>query len=264
MKDVSNPMTLFALTSVGILGLTAVGLTGCDALKNIVGEIAPPGAEFMGVDLVAHPSAREMARWGCFEYFTKTACDFAGLNNVKDSDMLFSFDIAFDLSNNNEKIPIPLVEILLATSVYDGDDLGAVCISFCNPDNEDCEPTSNAEDACDAEGAEDVNSAADIVPTLDELQDIAKSVASGDFDNGEFRTIPAQDNVEAHIQFDFNIDTMLELSENVLTDLGLDILNGRSLSVSIPYEMDGSLFFNIPEMGRHAIGFGPIDGKWKF
>ena len=54
------------------------------------------------------------------------------------------------------------------------------------------------------------------------------------------------------------------LSGNVLEDLGEDIFAGRSLSVSIPYTMDGSLFFNVPEMGRHAAGFGPIEDKWKF
>jgi len=266
MKTYSASTATWTLTAVGLTGATLLGLAGCDALGDLVGEILPPGAEFMSVDLVEHPSAREMARWGCFEFLGDTVCgDFGlGLNNVSDAKMLFSFDIAFDLSNNNEKIPIPLVEILLATSVYDGENLGAICISFCDPEDTECEPQSNAEDACDASSAEEVNSASDIIPTVDELQGLAESVASGDFGNGEFRTIPAQSNIEAHIQFDFGLDTMLSLSGNVLEDLGEDIFAGRSLSVSIPYTMDGSLFFNVPEMGRHAAGFGPIEDKWKF
>jgi len=266
MKTLSaSTVGLFAATA-GVAGLAGIGLVGCDALKNAVGEIAPPGAEFVGIDLIDRPSARELARYGCYEYVPAgdNLCSFAGLNRVNKKNLLFSFDIVFDLSNNNEKIPIPLVEILLATTVFDGENLGAVCISFCDPESEECESETNAEGACDAEGAEEIKSAADIVPTVDELQELAKDVATGEFDNSEFRTIPAQGEVEAHIQFDFNIDTMIGLMEHIFLDLGEDILDGRNLSVTIPYSMDGTLFFNIPSMGRHAIGFGPVEDKWKF
>jgi len=260
MKTLSASTVGLVAATAGIAGLAGIGLVGCEA----IGKIAPPGAEFVGIDLVERPSARELARWGCFEYLGKTACKLANLNNVADKDLLFSFDIVFDLSNNNEKIPIPLVEILLATTVFEDENLGAVCISFCDPESEECKSETNAEGACDAEGAEEIKSAADIVPTVDELQELASDVASGDFDNSEFRTIPAKGNIEAHIQFDFNIDTMLGLMEHILLDLGEDIISGRSLGVTIPYSMDGTLFFNIPSMGRHAIGFGPVEDKWKF
>ena len=264
MKTLSAAKIGVLSTTIGLAAIAGIGLAGCDALEELVGEIAPPGAEFAGVDLVSRPNARELARWGCFEYVGDTVCDLAGLNKVRKSDLLFSFDIVFDLSNNNEKIPIPLVEILLATTVFEDDQLGAVCISFCDPEAETCESTSNAEDACNADDAQEVKSASDIVPTVDELQELASDVASGDFDNSEFRTIPAQGEIEAHIQFDFNINTMLGLMERILLDLGEDLLAGRNLSVTIPYSMDGTLFFDIPSMGRHAIGFGPVEDNWKF
>ena len=266
MKTLSAAKVGVLSTTIGLAAIAGIGLAGCDALEKIVGEIAPPGAEFAGVDLVSRPNARELARWGCFEYVPRgdTLCSLAGLNKVRKSDLLFSFDIVFDLSNNNEKIPIPLVEILLATTVFEDNQLGAVCVSFCDPEAESCESTSNAEDACDADGAEEVKSASDIVPTVAELQELASDVASGDFDNSEFRTIPAQGEIEAHIQFDFNINTMLGLMERILLDLGQDLLEGRNLSVTIPYSMDGTLFFDIPSMGRHAIGFGPVEDNWKF
>jgi len=268
MKTRSTAATGIALATGGIAILSAVGLAGCDAIKDlageVVGEIAPPGAEYVGVDLVNRPSAREIARYGCFEYLGDTACDFAGLNPINKNKLLFSFDIVFDMSNNNEKIPIPLVEILLGTTVFEDENLGAVCISFCDPEAEECESETNAEGACDAEGAEEIKSAADIIPTVDELQNLAQEVASGEFDNSEFRTIPAQGEIEAHIQFDFNIDTMLSLMGTVLEDLAEDVVAGRDLSVTIPFTMDGTLFFDIPSMGRHAIGFGPIEDRWKF
>ena len=268
MKTLSASVTGIALATGGLAALSAVGLVGCDAVKDLVGDIAgdiaPPGADYVGVDLVDRPSAKEIARYGCFEYLGDTVCDFAGLNPVNKNKMLFSFDIVFDMSNNNEKIPIPLVEILLGTTVFDDENLGAVCISFCDPEAESCESETNAEGACDAEGAEEVKSAADIIPTVDELQNLAQDVASGEFNNNEFRTIPAQSEIEAHIQFDFNIDTMLGLMGKIMEDLAEDVIAGRDLGVTIPYTMDGTLFFDIPSMGRHAIGFGPIDDKWTF
>ena len=154
------------------------------------------------------------------------------------------------------------MEILLATTVYEEANLGSVCVSFCDPDSEDCTPDANAEGACDADNAEDVTTPGDIVPTVDELASIASDVASGDFDNGTFRVIPANESIESHIVFEFNIDTMLSLSEHIVLDLAEDLIAGDALSVDIPYSMDGTLFFDVPELGRHAIGFGPVDDTW--
>ena len=261
MKTLSASSMVMMAATAGVVGITGLGLVGC---AELVGKVAPPGAEFVGIDLVDHPSAKQVARWGCFEVLGNTCKAWPlQLSKPYKSSMLFSFDIVFDLSNNNEKIPIPLVEILLSTTVFDDENLGAVCISFCDPEEESCESSTNAEGACDAEGAEEIKTAADIVPTVDELQELATDVATGEFDNSEFRTIPAMGAVEAHIQFDFNIDTMLGLMGHIFEDAGRDIFNGRSISVKVPYSMDGTLFFNIPSMGRHAIGFGPVEDSWK-
>jgi hypothetical protein len=238
------------------------GITGCDYIKDTVGAIVPPGAEFLGVELVEHPSSKELARWGCYEFIGDVACEAADLNPINKNKLGFVFDVGFDLSNNNERVPIPLVEILLATTVYEEANLGSVCVSFCDPDSEDCTPDANAEGACDADNAEDVTTPGDIVPTVDELASIASDVASGDFDNGTFRVIPANESIESHIVFEFNIDTMLSLSEHIVLDLAEDLIAGDALSVDIPYSMDGTLFFDVPELGRHAIGFGPVDDTW--
>jgi len=255
--------TLLPLGTLTLLGLGLAGAAGGDAVKSAAGAIAPPGAEFSGVELIESPSARELARWGCYEILGTTPCEAAGLNPIQKSRLGFTFDVVFDLSNENSKIPIPLVEILLATTVYESENLGAVCISFCDPDAEDCTPEANAEGGCDAENAEEVTTPADLVPTVDELTAIATDVATGDFDNGEFRVIPAGSSIESHIIFDFNIDTMLGLSEHILLDLGEDLLADRPLEADIPYTMDGTLFFTVPEMGRFGIGFGPVESSWQ-
>ena len=138
-----------------------------------------------------------------------------------------------------------------------------MCISFCDPDQEDCTASSDAAGACDESSAKEVDHPKDLVPTIDEMAGLAESVATGEFDNSEFRVIPAKDTIEAHIQFDFHIDTMLELSETVLTEAALDLLNGRSISITIPYQVEGTLFFDVPELGRYAFGFGPLEDDWE-
>jgi len=257
-----DPSTTVFLSGLALSGLAGLSLVGCDAIKESVGRIAPPGAEFIGVDLVDHPSPRELARYGCYSLLSDAVCEAANLNPINKSKLGFSFDVGFDLSNNNDRVPIPLVEILLATSVYEDANLGSVCVSFCDPDAEDCSPTANAEGSCNAENAAEVTTPADIVPTVDELTSIATAVATGDYDNGAFRVIPANESIESHIVFDFNIDTMLSLTEHLLVDLAEDLIAGDAIALQIPYTMDGTLFFDVPEMGRHAIGFGPVSDQW--
>ena len=260
MKPI-RPVSVLA----GATALVACGgltLAGCGAISETVGRIAPPGAELMGVELIEHPSTRELARWGCYELLGDAACSAANLNPINKSRLGFSFDVGFELSNNNERVPIPLVEMLLATQVYDDANLGSVCISFCDPDAEDCSPESNAEGACEADEAEAVTTPGDVVPTVDDLASLAADVATGEYDNGAFRVIPANERIESHIVFAFNVDTMLSLTEHLLVDLAEDLIAGDNLSVDVPYTMDGTLFFDVPQMGRHAIGFGPVSDTW--
>ena len=261
MKTWSARAMTVGMGTLGVSAMAGLGLVGCDA---VLGKIVPPGVSYKEAVLVEHPSAREMARWGCFQTLGDFICEGAGLSNVSKSQLQFSFDVVFDLSNNNEKLPIPLVEILLATTVYGDENLGAVCISFCDPEEESCEAEANAEGACDSESAEDVDSIGDVVPTVKELHDIAAGVLEDGVDNGEFRTIPAQSDIEAHILFDFDINAMLGILDDVVVDLGGDLIDGRTLGVDIPYTMDGSLFFNVPEMGRYSVDFGPVSESWNF
>ena len=247
--------TLFACT------LGGATMLGCDAVETVAGKIIAPGASLNRVELVEHPTARELARYGCHQVLNLG--DLCPVNNINKDKLLFSFDIVFDLENNNEKVPIPLVEILLGTTVYNDQDLGTVCISFCDPENEECEASTNAEDACNIETVEEVDEPSDLVPTFSELTNLAQTAASGELGNNhEFRVIPAQETIEAHVQFDFNIDTMLDLGRTLIEELVTDLRDGRPLRIVVPYSMEGNLFFTVPEMGRFAAGFGPLSAEW--
>jgi hypothetical protein len=249
----------FALAPIALLGGTmatmGLGLSGCDALSKLTGKVRGPGVDLNRVDLVDFPTLSQIKAYACNEWVPG---GFGCNNKPSDSQMLFSFDVVFDVENKNDKLPIPLVEVLLGISVYDGQDLGAVCISFCDPDEEDCTARTNAEDACDADSAEEVDHPSDLVPDGDGIRGIAEDFEDGDFgyDNDEFRVVEAGDTIEAHIQFDLDVDSMLDVAETAM----VRAYDGRGFTV--PYEVEGTLFFDVPEMGRYAFGFGPFPGEW--
>ena len=64
--------------------------------------------------------------------------------------------------------------------------------------------------------------------------------------------------VEAHIGFDFDVDVFLTIIEDLFLDAFDSVISGGSFQFTIPYTMDGTLFFDVPQMGRAVIPFGPF------
>jgi hypothetical protein len=243
--------------------LGGVLLGGCEVLDDIADGVEAPTAALERVDLVHAPEVDELAAWQCYEAFSDVVCQTGGLSSKpKKNQLKYSFDLVFDLGNPNESIPIPLVELLLGMDVYEGNNLGRACVSFCDPDVEDCAPAIDAEGACQADEAEDVDSFEDIIPTVEDLVDIGEAVMGDDLDNGDWRWVNGGESVEAHIQFDLDADVMLDLGDELINDALDDVLAGRNIKLEVPYAADGSVFFDVPELGRKAIGFGPAENTW--
>lgn len=244
-----------------------LGLTGCDQLGvGKIGEVLgveAPEASLNRVELLKSPSTTDLVGYGCVELLGESACALAGLESPPKRDLQFSFDVVFDLTNPNEDLPIPLVETLLGFTAFDTANLGALCVSFCDPDDEACVPGANVAGACDTEGAQDVQGPEDLVPTVDELLGLAEAAASGAFDNGDWRVIAGGETLESHLQFDIGIDPMLQIGDELLAQAVDDALAGRRVELDVPYTVEGTLFFDVPELGRHMIGFGPFDDTWQ-
>ncbi len=246
-----------------LLPLAILPLVGCEqVVGDVLEAISPPEAALNRVDLVTAPTVEELTGYGCGELGFGSACGLAGLEAPPKKDLLFSFDVVFDLTNPNESVPIPLVETLLGFTAFDAANLGAVCITFCDPDDEACAPAANATGACDVGAAQDVKGPEDLVPTVEDLVGIATSAATGGFDNGDWRVLQPDTTVETHLQFDLGIDPMLDVSDELLQQTVNEALAGREPSFVVPFLVEGTLFFDVPEMDRYAFGFGPFDDEW--
>lgn len=68
--------------------------------------------------------------------------------------------------------------------------------------------------------------------------------------------------VESHIRFDLGIDPITSILKQVAEE-SIDALSaGEFPSFDIPYSVEGTLFFDVPVLGRFAIGFGPFASTW--
>lgn len=235
-------------------------LTGCDQLQDVLNIKAPTG-ELARVDLTKSPSVDQIALWGCYEYVGGDLCTLLG-SKPKKNDMQFSFDLVFDLHNPNADLAIPLVDLLLGFTVFDTQNLGSVCLSFCDPNDAACAPTADAEGACHVKKSDNIDQPEDLIPTVDDLLALAEDVQDGAIDNGQWRTIPGGEDVESHVAFDFGIDSFLGLADELLNDAGNDLLSGRQIKVDVPYTAEGSLFFDVPDLGKKGVGFGPFADIW--
>jgi hypothetical protein len=257
--------SLHTLLGGAVLGACFFTTQGCTELAKSLSSVKAPSVAMNRVDLLDAPTARQSAAWACYEWLDNTTCQLAGFDEKPTKNqMRFAFDLVLDLTNENEDIPIPLVELLLALTAVETENLGAVCVSFCDPDEDECVPTRNAEGACEVdEETTEVKSASDLLPTVEELVDLAEEVIDGDFDNGDFRVIQPQETLESHLQFDMNVETVFNIGEALFYEAMEDYISGSAVKINVPYTVEGTAFFDVPEMGRFAAGFGPFEDKFK-
>lgn len=267
-----TPQALVALTMFAAVG------AGCPLLDGSSGStgssVLPllPTAELNSVELSERPSYEQLGAYYCDDFadgnpLLEIGCQgFFGAPPARTS-LKFGFTTNFSLSNDND-FDIPLLEMLLALDVFEGTGqaaLGAVCVSFCeDPESGDCEMP---EEPCRAPDNE-VNGIEDFVPTIDDLIGVAIGAINGEDpldafnDNLGLRFIPAQGFTETAVRFELDIDAMLGLVSELLDQSSSELLQGETPTFDIPFSARGSLFFNLPVLGRNALGYGPLDGSW--
>lgn len=296
-----------------LAAILMVFTSGCELLNSGAATVAgaeppqPPTASLRTVALTERPSYESLGAYFCAD-LVGAACGFVFDRIPVKTDLRFGFETVFDLGNPNG-FPVPLVELLLALDVFEGEAqaaLATVCVTFCDPEAEDCDQRA---DGCLAEG-EEVRDITDFEPTIDDLINIATAAVTGElFDNLSFRYIPARaakacmpggldcetrdgqmccgddcqplgagcvvgsndagdpcqvcpGAIEARVRFELGVDAMLGLVEQLFTDSVDQLARGRSITFDIPYSATGTLFFDVPALGRFGLGYGPLSGAW--
>lgn len=254
--------------------VAATFTTGCPLVQeDDDGPSIPfvPSAELRSVALTEKPSYTRLGAHFCHDFAAGNPLLGAGCTGFFGrapalSSLRFGFTTTFALKNDNS-FAVPLLEMLLALDVFEGTGqqaLGAICVSFCEDPAAGCEQPT---DPCVADNQ--INGVEDFVPDIDDLITIAIGAATGggvdglgELGNLGLRYIPANGETETAVRFDLDIDAMLGLIGELVEQSSDELLTGQEPSFDIPFKAQGSLFFQLPVLGRNALAYGPFDGSW--
>lgn len=247
-----------------LLAVSLVALQGCELLGAAGGGSFPmPTLGMKSATLVQNPTANQLVAYYCPELLGATLCTPVLGGAPAKADLSFYFDMRFDAGNSGD-LPVPLLEMLLGLTVFPGVDeesLGSTCVRFCAADD----PTCNGEPAPNSCKTDD--------QTVDSLEDFGAALAGFVFaaaagapnveDNLKLRVIPPGKDIEVSVVFGLDVDTVLDLLLHLADQAGSSLLNGKAVEFDIPYAARGTLFFDVPIIGRQPLGFGPYSDTWK-
>lgn len=118
-----------------------------------------------------------------------------------------------------------------------------------------CRP---AEDACAEEIAEDGTSQlccdGDCTPVADDCRVTEDEMGQ--------TCVSCPGSLEAHVQFDLGLEAVVGILGTVAEDAIDQLTDGESPDFDIPYSIEGTLFFDVPILGRLSLSFGPFKSVW--
>ena len=178
--------------------------------------------------------------------------------------MAFQFQIDLGVTNPNS-FPLPAVEMLVALSLFPNhyqQTLAAVCLGFCEPDDFTCSPKP-LQGQCSTDEPE-ILSVEDLTAAALELLIlvVASEATGGPPPEIQIKTIPAHGTRTMNITLAISVRTLLELLEAVFADNWIEYLDGQDFGLTIPYRIEGSIWFVVEGFGKVPIRFGPLDGEW--
>jgi len=271
-----NHLNMLRLTARLVLcAVLPLSMVSCELLNQAAQganvSALKPELGLGDVVLVSHPTTTDLAAWYCPEIIPSTGlvsstvlCEAVLGPRPPEHRMQFHFEIKYLLDNPNN-FPVPTTEILAAIEVFRGQsaaELGAVCVTLCNPDDFACNGEPGANDCKD-----DVND----IETIDDLKQsavtalitLAVDAATGNVENRLRREIPAgAKNFEVNVRFSLGVNAMIDIMRHFVEQLVQDFYTGKKLTFEIPISVRGTLWFEIPYLGRVALKYGPIEDTW--
>ncbi|HEY0712473.1 MAG TPA: hypothetical protein VGF45_07355 [Polyangia bacterium] len=259
-----------------VVAFLALGpLQGCAGLEQFLGTgiITPPKVTFLGADLVRAPSQLDLSAYYCPRVVPGSgsalgvAADFVCTRLFGKAppaeQMQVGFDLRFDVANPN-KIPLPLSEILTALTVFPGQsqqNLGAVCLSLCDPNDPSCIGGASNRGCEKAPG--DVKSLADFPQAaLNVLVAQGIGAAGGQPVGFKLPKVVANANLPVTARLALTPQALLPAMEELARRSINALKAGKPAAFEIPYKMEGTIFASGGSLGRVAAGFGPVESTW--
>lgn len=270
MRRLDKPASAFRRARVLLLllplFLSFASLSGCGLINDLLGQEGqtPPTVEASQLQLRRRPTVMQLAAYYCPQVIddaiVRASC-FVILGSPPPSTaLIFEFGVSINIKNPNN-VPVPALDVLLALTLFQGqgaEAVGAVCLSMCGAQD----PTCNGQPkpgACE--------SSQNDIRTLDDFQaripGLISDVISGQaIDELRKSTIPAAGDVRLDLGFQLGIDQALRVFQKTAVVYVQDLLAGRQAALSVPVTATGTVFFNLPVLGRFGVGYGPLTTTW--
>lgn len=219
------------------------------------------------LELTENPSFSELASYYCPQLYdtllVEEACQLALGTAPLLEDLRFRFVLPLDVENPND-FPLPAVELLTILSVFHGEqaeELSAVCVSFCDATDATCNPYQDG--ACESDDP-DILTMDDFAQTaLDFLTlYISQAITGAVPPELKVKTIPARGRGTVFISFEIAPEAVLDVLEQLFLDQIDDVVAGDSFAISIPYRIEGTVWFHVENFGRFGIQYGPVESDW--
>jgi hypothetical protein len=232
--------------------------------------MTPPKVTFVGAKLVRAPSQKALAAYYCPDLVTgpfgsgALLCQQAFGPRPAPAALTVAFDLSFHVDNPN-KIPLPFASALVATTLFpatEGEKLGAVCVSLCPEGAAQC--TGEAPPgACEA-SSRDVRSLNDfannVLPQLLISNGIA--LATGGAPSFTLPPVAASGTADVTVRYAFGPEQLLSVLRQLASQSVDELKAGRAPTFTIPYKLEGTVWFDGGSIGRIAVGWGPTSGTW--
>ena len=266
-----------ALAAAVVLAAAGTG-HGCAAFNNFVaatqkaGGLTPPSVVYQGATLVQAPSQRLLAAYYCpevvpppFGVVQGSALLCQGFFGARPSvaQMEVAFDLAFKVKNPNN-IPLPLGDVLTAVTAFPAaanQRLGAACVHLCASGAVGCNPQPDAT-FCQASSS-DVRSLSDFQAAAVNFI-ITRGIAAATGQPLSFTApqVSAASELDVTVRFSFGPGPLLETLRQLASQSVNELKAGRNVSFAIPFNTEGTVWFDAGSLGRVAIPWGPASGVW--
>jgi hypothetical protein len=260
------------------LGLGAIALaatSSCSLMADLPagtdsgGGLSAPSVTFLGANMVQAPSQHQLAAYYCPE-LVSAPLGGAGLlcqgffgPRPGLAEMSVAFDLRFRVSNPN-RVPVPLASVLAAVTLFpsaSNQKLGASCVQLCPPGQGGCTGAA-APDACQA-SSHDVRSLNDFAgAALNLLLAGGLTAATGQPLAFQAPPMSAASQTDFAVRYSLGPEPLLAAMKQLAAQATDELRQGHAISFTIPFRVEGTVWFDAGSLGRVALGYGPIDQTW--